>query len=160
QSGTHIPRRRQLPECGRRGRSNVGQRAHGGRRTVPHLRDLSQPRHLRAEGTLNNVDDFRVYRPKEGDAEGELAWRPLRRGIADLDRRAEVPRKATERYLDGLASVDQDTTLQEVLHQLGQATHWHGRRVRALQPFAPDDRQLLQAISRGEFTLNGVRNRD
>jgi hypothetical protein len=32
--------------------------------------------------------------------------------------------------------------------------------VRALHPFAPDDRQLLQAVSRGEFTLNGFRNRD
>jgi len=115
---------------------------------------------LRAEGTLNNVDDFRVYRPKEGDPQGGLAWRPLRRGIADLHRRAEVSRKATERYLDALASVDQDTTLQEVLHRLGQPRYWHGRRVRALQPFAPDDRQLLQAISRGEFTLNGFRNRD
>jgi hypothetical protein len=115
---------------------------------------------LRAEGTINNVNDFRVYRPKEGDPHGELAWRPLRRGIADLHRRAEVSRKAAERYLDALASVDQDTTLEEVLHRLGQPTYWHGRRVRALQPFAPDDRQLLQAISRGEFTLNGVRNRD
>ena len=115
---------------------------------------------LRAEGTLNTVEDFRVYRPKEGDLHGDLAWRPLRRGIADLHRRAEVSRKATERYLDALASVDQDTTLEEVLHRLGQPKYWHGRRVRALQPFAPDDRQLIQAISRGEFTLNGVRNRD
>ena len=32
--------------------------------------------------------------------------------------------------------------------------------MRALSPFAPDDRQLLHAISRGEFTLNGIRNRD
>ncbi len=115
---------------------------------------------LRAEGTINTVDDFRVYRPKEGDPHGDLAWRPLRRGIADLHRRAEVSRKAAERYLDALASVDQDTTLEEVLRRLGQPTYWHGRRVRALHPFAPDDRQLLQAISRGEFTLNGVRNRD
>jgi len=115
---------------------------------------------LRAEGTLNTVTDFRVYRPKEGDPQGGLAWRPMRRGIADLHRRAEVSRKATERYLDALASVDQDTTLEELLRRLGQPTYWHGRRVRALQPFAPDDRQLLQAISRGEFTLNGVRNRD
>jgi hypothetical protein len=115
---------------------------------------------LRAEGTLNTVEDFRVYRPKEGDPQSDLAWRPLRRGIADLHRRAEVSRKATERYLDALASVDQDTTLEDVLHRLGQPTYWHGRRVRALQPFATDDRQLLQAISRGEFTLNGVRNRD
>ena len=115
---------------------------------------------LRAEATFNSVNDFRVYRPKEGDPEGELAWRPLRRGIADLHRRAEVSRKATERYLDALASVDEDTTLDDVLHRLGQPTYWHGRRVRALQPFAPDDRQLIQAISRGEFTINGVRNRD
>ena len=115
---------------------------------------------MRAEGTFNSVKDFRVYRPKEGDREGELAWRPLRRGIADLHRRAEVSRKATERYLDALASVDEDTLLDQVLDRLGQPTYWHGRRVRALQPFAPDDRQLIQAISRGEFTINGVRNRD
>ncbi len=114
---------------------------------------------LRAEGTINDVSDFRVFRPKEGDPSGELAWRPLRRGIADLHRRAEVGRKAAERYLDALASVDQDTPLDEVLHRLGQPQDWHGRRVRALRPFAPDDRQLLQAIRRGEFTLNGIRNR-
>src|SRR2546427_3737135 len=77
-----------------------------------------------------------------------------------MRRRAEVSRKATERSLDALASVDEDTTLDEVLHRLGQPTYWHGRRVRALQPFAPDDRQLIRTISRGEFTLNGVRNRD
>src|SRR5438270_3276558 len=33
-------------------------------------------------------------------------------------------------------------------------------RPSALHPFASDDRHLLQAISRGEFTLNGVRDRD
>jgi hypothetical protein len=115
---------------------------------------------LRAEPTVNDVRDFRVYRPKEGDPHGGLAWRPLRRGIADLHRRAEVSRKAAERYLDALASVESDTTLDEVLHRLGQPRYWHGRRVRPLSPFSPDDRQLLQTISRGEFTLNGLRNRD
>jgi hypothetical protein len=115
---------------------------------------------LRAESTLNSVDDFRVYRPKEGHAHDGLAWRPLRRGIADLRRRAEVGRKAAERYLDALASVDQDTTLDEILRRLARPRYWHGRRVRALHPFAADDRHLLEVISRGEFTLNGLRNRD
>jgi len=115
---------------------------------------------LRAEGTINSVDDYRVYRPKEGCARDGLAWRPLRRGIADLPRRAEVARKAAERYLDALASVDDDTTLSDLLRRLDQPRYWHGRRVRALRPFAPDDRQLLHMISRGEFTLNGLRNRD
>jgi hypothetical protein len=84
----------------------------------------------------------------------------MRRGIADLHRRTEVSRKATERYLDALASVDDDTTLDELLRRLGQPTQWHGRRVRAFRPFDADDRALLAAVSRGEFTLNGFRNRD
>jgi len=114
---------------------------------------------LRAETTIHNGDDFRVYRPKEGDPQGELAWRPMRRGIADLHRRAEVSRRAAERYLDAFASVDEDTTLEQLLRRLGQPKQWRGRRVRALRPFG-DDRALLEAVSHGEFTLNGFRNRD
>ena len=50
---------------------------------------------LRPECTIHNVDDIRTYRPKEGDPNGELAWRPMRRGIADLHRRAKYRRKQT-----------------------------------------------------------------
>ncbi len=114
---------------------------------------------LRAEATVHNGDDFRVYRPKEGDPDGEMAWRPMRRGIADLHRRAEVSRRAAERYLDAFASVDEDTTLEELIRRLGQPKQWRGRRVRALRPFA-DDSALLEAVSRGEFAINGFRNRD
>jgi len=32
--------------------------------------------------------------------------------------------------------------------------------VRALAPLGPDDSRLLQAISRGEFHINGFRNQD
>ena len=114
---------------------------------------------LRAETTVHNGDDFRVYRPKEGDPGGELAWRRMRRGIADLHRRAEVSRKSTERYLDAFASVEDDTTLEQLIRRLGQPRQWRGRRVRALRPFA-DDAALLEAISRGEFAINGFRNRN
>ena len=93
---------------------------------------------LRAEATVHNGGDFRVYRPKEGDPDGEMAWRQMRRGVADLHRRAEVSRKAAERYLDAFASVDEDTTLEELIRRLGQSKQWRGRRVRALRPFADD----------------------
>jgi hypothetical protein len=36
----------------------------------------------------------------------------------------------------------------------------NGRRARPLNPYAPDDAKLLDAISSGEFTINGFRNRD
>jgi hypothetical protein len=114
---------------------------------------------LRAETTIQDAGDFRVYRPSEGAPDGPYTWRKMRRGIADLYRRAEVSRKATERYVDALASVDDETTLGELLTRLATPTRWHGRRVRALRPLT-DDRALLETISRGEFTVNGVRNRD
>jgi hypothetical protein len=114
---------------------------------------------LRAETTIQNGSDFRVYRPKEGDPDGPKAWRPMRRGIADLHRRADLSKKAAERYLDGFAAVDDDTTMEEVISRLQTHTTWHGRRVRALRPFA-DDSTLLAAITRGEFVICGFRNRD
>jgi hypothetical protein len=114
---------------------------------------------LRAEATIHNADDFRVYRRKEGDPKGPRAWRRLRRGIADLHRRAQLSHKAAARYLDAFATVDNRTTLDQLLQRLEQPRQWRGRRVRALRPLA-DDRTLLSAINHGEFAIQGFRNRD
>jgi hypothetical protein len=114
---------------------------------------------LRAEATVHNGDDFRVYRRKEGDRKGPRAWRRLRRGISDLYRRAQLSHKAAARYLDAFAAVDDSTTLDQLLQRLEQPRQWRGHRVRALRPLA-DDRALLSAINHGEFAINGFRNRD
>lgn len=114
---------------------------------------------LRTETTIHRGEEFRVYRRKEGDAGGAKAWRVLRRGVADLHRRAEISRRSAERYLDALAGVEEQSTLEEVIERLGQRQKWNGRGVRALHPMGAD-RRLLQAVSRGEFTLNGFRNGD
>src|SRR3989475_11657488 len=103
---------------------------------------------------------FRSYRPKEGDPQGELAWRQMRRGIADLHRRAEVSQKALDRYCDALASVDDSATLEELTARIERRTKWNGTSMRALHPFDPGDCALLEAVNRGEFTIHGLRNRD
>ena len=102
-----------------------------------------------AETTIHNVGDLRVYRPKEGGPEDDLQWRPMRRGIADLHRRAEVSQKANERLLDALASVDDSRSVEELTADLQHYTCWKGRRVRGLRPWA-EDKQLLTAINHGE----------
>ena len=114
---------------------------------------------LRAETTIQNGSDFRVFRPKEGDPEGPKSWRPLRRGIADIHRRAEISKKSSERYLDSFGVVNDDTTLEELVTRLQQHVVWRGRRVRALRPFA-EDSALFTAIMRSEFAISGLRNRD
>jgi hypothetical protein len=115
---------------------------------------------LRVETVINDPSDFQVYRGKQGDEQGVKAWRPLRKGVADLHRRAEVSQKANERYLDSLATVAQPQPLGEVAGRLCEPVQWQGRRVRALNPLAAADVALLQAVSRGEFLINGFRNRE
>lgn len=112
-----------------------------------------------AETTINNVDVFRTYRPAEGGPEDDLQWRKMRKGVADLHRRAEVSQQTNNRLIDALASVDDSRRLEELIADIQKPVNWQGRRLRALRPLG-DDRPLLEAINHGDFLLNGFRNRD
>src|SRR6266852_4584198 len=99
-----------------------------------------------AETTIPTGNDFRVFRP-------------LRQGIADLRRRAEVSQKANERLLNALASVDDSRTVEELTTDIQKSVVWNKRRMRGLRPWG-EDKLLLTAINHGEFLINGFRNRD
>ena len=115
---------------------------------------------LRVETTVNDARDIRVYRTPETDPDRAPGWLPLRKGVADLHRRAEVSQKANERYLEAMATVEAQEPLGDAVRDICQATTWQGRRIRGLAPFTPADASLLAAISQGEFVLHGFRNRD
>jgi hypothetical protein len=115
---------------------------------------------LRVETTINDARDIKVYRAKEGKAKDGKSWHPLRKGIADLYRRAQISQAANERYLDSMAAVDDGPALGELASQLCRPAQMGNHRVRALNPFSVEDAMLLEAVNRGEFTINGFRNRD
>jgi hypothetical protein len=115
---------------------------------------------LRVETVLNEPREFKVYRPKEGDDAGTKDWRYLRKGVADLHRRAEVSQHANERYLESLATIDETTPLGPLTETICRPVSWAGKRVRGLNPLARKDARLLEAIAGGAFLLNGFRNRD
>jgi hypothetical protein len=115
---------------------------------------------LRVETTVNDPRDMKVYRSVEGDPEGPKDWRRLRKGVADLQRRAEVSQAANERYLEALSTVDDAQTLKETTAAICQPVTWNGNRARPLNPLAEGDAALLAAVNRGEFAINGFRNRD
>jgi hypothetical protein len=50
--------------------------------------------------------------------------------------------------------------VQEILQPIEKRKQWKGRPIRALHPFSPDDGALLEIISRGEFMIRGICNRD
>jgi hypothetical protein len=117
---------------------------------------------LRIETTIAKTGDFKVFRPVDPSRSRsrQLAWRPLRKGIADLHRRAQVSQRSNEAYLDALAAVDDRTPLRHLLDQVSRPVTYRGRRVRALRIGDAADVALLTAISRGEFATAGFRNRD
>ena len=115
---------------------------------------------LRVETTINDVDDFKTFRAPENKPDAAPSWQRMRKGVADLHRRAQVSQAANDRYLQALASVEDTTSLGELAARLCRPVRYQRRRVRAINPHASDDAALLEAISRGEFTLNGLRNRD
>jgi len=115
---------------------------------------------LRIETTLNDPKPFKVFRPLEGDPQGARAWRPMRRGIADLPRRARISQASNERYLDGLAALNTDSPILKLIDPVCRPILWKGRRERALRPWSKEDQLLLHTISRAEFAINGFRNRD
>jgi hypothetical protein len=115
---------------------------------------------LRVETVINQTRDMKVYRAKEGDEDGAKSWQRLRKGVADIHRRAEISQAANERYVEALATVDESHSLAELAAAVCRPVWWQGQRSRALNPLAADDGQLLEAVNRGEFIINGFRNAD
>jgi len=115
---------------------------------------------LRTETTIDHTLEFRVYRTSERDPEGKLGWRPLRRGVADLPRRASVSQAANNRYLTALAAVTGTTPLSQLVNRVCTAVTREGLRYRGLRPWSEQDGRLLEILSQGEAMINGFRNRD
>lgn len=145
--------------------SHLGARAEGVRvrhavdRNAVKMYDKGQSV-LRVETTINNTRQMKVFRAPENDPDAPRTWQKLRKGVADLNRRAEISQNSNERYLDALSAVEAEPTLAETAAQVCRPTRWKGRSVRALHPLADEDATLLAAVSRGEFVLEGFRNRD
>jgi hypothetical protein len=115
---------------------------------------------LRSEVTINEPAGFKVYRAAEGKRNGPKSWRQLRRTVADLPRRAEVSRAASERHLEALAAVSHDRPLRETVADLCRPVVRDGKRFRALRPFDPNDHAVIAALNHAEWALQGLRHAD
>ncbi len=115
---------------------------------------------LRIETTMNDPYRFKAYRPKENDPKGTRQWRYLRKGVADAQRRAEICQGVNDRYLEALSSLDTAIPIRQLVASVCKPTRWKNRNLRALHPWSEIDHELLAVISRGEYVLQGFRNRD
>ena len=115
---------------------------------------------LRVETTINDAAGSRhSVRPKASPRPSRVGTACARGSpICIGARRSRRP--PTTATCSAQASVENTTPLGELAARLCRPVKRNGRRVRALNPHAPGDATLIEAISRGEFTINGFRNRD
>lgn len=115
---------------------------------------------LRIETTINDPRRFRVLREVTRRGQQVLLWIPMRKGVVDSARRAEVCRRANERYLEALAVVGQPQPIAGTLDPVSRRLVRDGRPYRALRPLTPTEAAWFRAILHGQFLLHGFRNRD
>lgn len=116
---------------------------------------------LRIETTINRIQFFKTFRRKEGAQPGDKKrWMPVRKSVVDLPRLAKISQACNERYLEALAARRSAQPLGKLAEKVCRPAKIGERRVRAINPHSTEDAQLLAAIRRGEFTINGFRNRD
>ena len=113
---------------------------------------------LRVEMTLNNVRRLKVRRCTRRRGKRAMHWIPMRKGIMDLPRRAEVCRAANERYLQALGVVGEPSPTRQLLDPLSRRIIDKGRPYRALRPVSPQDAQVFRVVMDGRYQLKGFTN--
>ena len=115
---------------------------------------------LRIETTINNPRRWRVWRRTTRKGRRCMDWIQMRRGVADIPRRAQLSRNANERYLEALSVVGQPLPCHTLLDPVSKRLQRDGRYYRPLHPVGPNDAKLFRAISSGEYLLHDFRNKD
>ena len=112
---------------------------------------------LRVESTINNPSEFKICHQTE---DGKLRWTPMRKGVSNLYRYAEVGLQANQRYLEHLAQAKLKSKATLHLDDLCRSHTQNGKRCARFNPLQEADRILFASVLSGEFALNGFRNHD
>ena len=119
-----------------------------------------QGRVLRIETTINQPRRFVVRRRVIRRGRSCLAWVPMRKGVADLPRLAELSQAANARYLRALALVDPPVAAHRVLDPVSRRVVDKGRPYRGLRPLTPEEAKTFAIVLKGEWRIQGFRNVD
>ncbi len=82
----------------------------------------------------------------------------MRKGIVDINRRVEVSRGASSRYLEGLAVVGEPKPSRKLFDEVCSRVEVEGRKYRPLRPITLEESELFKAVLKGENQIQGIRN--
>lgn len=128
-----------------------------GRNSVKMYNELNV---LRIESTINDPRAFRVRRRRQGANDGEQTKvLPLRKGVADMTRRARICQGINDRFADHVATTRSAIPLHCILQSVTHRSRRRGRSVRGLDPTGKD-LEFLKVVADPRFLVGGFANKD
>lgn len=115
---------------------------------------------LRIETTVNDVSQFRHYREvdqRDGAQVKKMAV--MKKNIYSLFPLARLLKASNQRYLEFISTFPDPTDGIKKLNIVSKTVTSRERNYKGFNFFAEEDQKLLTVIARGEFNINGFRNR-
>jgi hypothetical protein len=115
---------------------------------------------LRIETTINDVQFFPHYRQVEQrNGQRITKWTKMKKSIYSLQALQTVMEAANRRYLEFISALQLPLAGAKLLHRVCSKMQQGERNYRGLNFFSPEDAALLETLARGEFNLQGFRNK-
>lgn len=116
---------------------------------------------LRIETTANDISFFKHFREvvhRDGTTSHQMA--PLKKNIYSLSFLADNLKASNRRYLEFISAFDNKEVGRKRLEKVTSSKSENNRNYKGFNFFNVDDLTLLMAIVRGEFNINGFRNKN
>ncbi len=116
---------------------------------------------LRIETTSNDISFFKHFREvvhRDGTTSHEMA--PLKKNIYSLSFLSENLKASNRRYLGFISAFDNKEVGRKRLEKVTSSKSENNRNYKGFNFFSVDDLTILMAIVRGEFNINGFRNKN
>ena len=116
---------------------------------------------LRIETTTNDISFFKHFREvvhRDGSKSHEMA--SLKKNIYSLTFLSVNLKAANKRYLEFISAFDNKVVGRNRLEKITSSKSENNRNYKGFNFFCKNDLALLIAITRGEFNINGFRNKN
>jgi hypothetical protein len=115
---------------------------------------------LRIETTTNDVSEFKHYREvqsRSGDSVHKNA--PMKKNIYSLFELTSIFKAANRRYLEFISTFDDQSDGIKNLERISKPVEADDRSYKGFNLFNDDDLKLFEVLARGEFNINGLKNK-
>ena len=116
---------------------------------------------LRLETTINDISFFKHFREvvhPDGTTLHKMA--SLKKNIYSLTFLKDNLKASNKRYLEFISAFDNKEVGRKRLEKITSSKNENNRNYKGFNFFSADDLTILMAIARGEFNINGFRNKN